>query len=194
MLLETQPCCPGVMPSELGHWLPPAFPSVLSYPILLWFSSEDPARRQATSRSPEPLGKMEKWGSIKQSCQRTQPPFSGVGGEASPRSSPKTAVSLPFLIPVEQLGISVSKIRTTSWTHGEDSPVAQVCVRAKSLQLCLTLCDPIDCSPSGSSVSGILQAKILQWVAIPSSRGSSQPRDRTHISSVSCHGRWVLYH
>ena len=99
-----------------------------------------------------------------------------------------------FMIPEEQLGISVSKIRPTSWTHLEDSPVAQVCVRAKSLQLCLTLCDPIDCSPSGSSVHGILQAKILQWVAIPSSRGSSQPRGQTHVSSVSCRGRQVLYH
>ena len=41
----------------------------------------------------------------------------------------------------------------------------------------LTLCDPMDCSPPGSSVLGILQARILEWVAIPFSRGSSQPRD-----------------
>ena len=47
-------------------------------------------------------------------------------------------------------------------------------------QSCLTLCDPMDCSPPGSSVHGILQARILEWVAISSSRGSSQPsRDRT---------------
>ena len=44
-------------------------------------------------------------------------------------------------------------------------------------QSCLTLCDPMDCSLPGSSVHGILQAKILEWVAIPFSRGSSQPRD-----------------
>ena len=48
---------------------------------------------------------------------------------------------------------------------------------AKSLQSCLTLCNPTDYSPQGSSVHGILQAKILGWVAIPFSRGSSQPRD-----------------
>ena len=41
-------------------------------------------------------------------------------------------------------------------------------------KLCLTLCDPMDCSPSGSSVHGILQARILEWVAISFSRGSSQ--------------------
>ena len=46
-------------------------------------------------------------------------------------------------------------------------------------QLCLTLCDPLDCSPPGSSVHGILQGKILEWVAILFSRRSSQPRDQT---------------
>ena len=50
----------------------------------------------------------------------------------------------------------------------------------KSLQLCLTLCDPMDSSPPGSSVHGILQARILEWVAMPSSRGFSQPRDRMY--------------
>ena len=46
-------------------------------------------------------------------------------------------------------------------------------MHAKSLQLCPTLCDPMDCSPPGASVYGILQARILEWVAMPSSRGSS---------------------
>ena len=44
----------------------------------------------------------------------------------------------------------------------------------------------MDCSPPGSSVCGILQARILEWVAMPSSRGSSQPRDGTHVSCGSC--------
>ena len=56
-------------------------------------------------------------------------------------------------------------------------------------QSCPTLCDPTDSSPPGSSVHGILQVRILQWVAIFSSRGSSQPRDWTHVSYVSCTGR-----
>ena len=51
---------------------------------------------------------------------------------------------------------------------------------------CLTLCNPIDCSPPGSSVHGIFQARILEWVAISSSRRSSQPRDQTLISYVPC--------
>ena len=56
---------------------------------------------------------------------------------------------------------------------------------AKSLQLCLTLCDPMDCSLPSSSVHGILQARILVWVAMPSSRGSSQPRDQTQVSRIA---------
>ena len=54
-----------------------------------------------------------------------------------------------------------------------------VCLAAQS---CLTICDPIDCSLPGSSVHGILQARILKWVAIPFSKGSSQARDRTQVS------------
>ena len=55
------------------------------------------------------------------------------------------------------------------------------------------LCDPMDCSPLGSSVHGIFQARILEWVAISYSRGSSQARDLTCISCTSCIGRWILY-
>ena len=58
-----------------------------------------------------------------------------------------------------------------------------VCVCGQRLQLHPTLCDPMDCSPPGSSVHGILQARILEWVA---SRGSSQPRDRTRVSCIFC--------
>ena len=61
----------------------------------------------------------------------------------------------------------------------------------KSLQSCLTLCDPIDGSSLGSSVPGILQARTLEWVAISSSRGSSQPREWIHVSLI---GRGILYH
>ena len=55
-------------------------------------------------------------------------------------------------------------------------------------------CSPRDCSPSGASVHGILQARILEWGAISYSRGSSRPRDWTCISWDSCSGRWILYH
>ena len=55
-------------------------------------------------------------------------------------------------------------------------------VAAKSLQSCSTLCDPMDCRLPGSPIHGISQAIILEWVAISFSRGSSQPKDRTHIS------------
>ena len=51
-------------------------------------------------------------------------------------------------------------------------------------QLCLTLCDPMDCSLPGSSVHGIFQATVLEWIAISFSRGSSQPRNRTRVSHI----------
>ena len=66
------------------------------------------------------------------------------------------------------------------------------CVCTKLLQSCSTLCDPMDCSPPGSSVHGIFQVRILEWVAMPSSRGSSRPRDRIGISYISCIGRRTL--
>ena len=65
-------------------------------------------------------------------------------------------------------------------------------VRANLLQLYLTLWDPMDCGLTDSSIHGILQARILQWVAIPFSMGSSPPRDQTQVSHVSCIGRHVF--
>ena len=67
----------------------------------------------------------------------------------------------------------------------EPSRMPCACMHALSLQSCLILCDPMDHSPLGSSVCGILQSRILECVAMPSSGGSSQPRDRTSDSYVS---------
>ena len=55
---------------------------------------------------------------------------------------------------------------------------------AESFQSCPTLCDPIDGSPPGCPVPGILQARVLEWVAISFSRGSSRPRDRIQVSHI----------
>ena len=59
------------------------------------------------------------------------------------------------------------------------------------VQSYLTLCNPVDCSLPVSSVHGILQARILEWVAIAFSRGSSRLRDGTQVSGM---GGWILYH
>ena len=66
-----------------------------------------------------------------------------------------------------------------------------LCMRAKS---CLTLCDPMGCSLPGSSVHGIFQARILEWVAIYYSRRSSLPKGWIQVSCISCTGRQILYH
>ena len=58
-------------------------------------------------------------------------------------------------------------------------------MKVKVTQSCLTLCDPMDCSVAGSSVHGIFQTRILEWVAVAFSKGSSQPRDQTQVSCIS---------
>ena len=59
-------------------------------------------------------------------------------------------------------------------------------------QSCPTLCEPMDCSLPGSSIHGIFQARILEWVAISFSKGSSQPRDQTQVSHIAG-GRFNLW-
>ena len=89
--------------------------------------------------------------------------------------------------------------RSCNWTcvmwESESHPFVRwnelMCVRACSVaQSCPTLCDHTDCSPPGSSVHGVLQARILEWVAMPSSRGYSQPRDWTQVSYIA--GRFFI--
>ena len=78
-------------------------------------------------------------------------------------------------------------LKNQAWT--KSLPVHASCMHAKLLQSCLTLCDPIDCSPPGSSVHGISQARTLEWISFPFSKGSSPPRDQTQVSYC----RWILY-
>ena len=68
-----------------------------------------------------------------------------------------------------------------------------VCVCACLVALCLTLCDPMNCSLPGSSVHGISQARIPEWVAIPSSQRSSKSRDRIQVSCISCNAGGFFY-
>ena len=78
-------------------------------------------------------------------------------------------------------------LRWQAKTVSAGSHLPHVCMHAKLLQWPPTLCTPMDQSPPGSSVHGILQARILEWVAVSSCRGSSQPRDRTHVSYIYLH-------
>ena len=77
----------------------------------------------------------------------------------------------------------------TRFLYSQSSPPGLNSVCVLVAQSCPTLCNPVDCSPPGSSVHGILQARILGWVAIPFSRGSSQSRDRNCFSRC----RQILY-
>ena len=88
----------------------------------------------------------------------------------------KTPLALPLIFVLVTLSLEVSYL---------------MCMCAHS---CLTLCDSMDCSLPGSSIHGIFQGRILEWVAISLSRRFSRPRDWTRVSCDSCIGRWVLYH
>ena len=83
-------------------------------------------------------------------------------------------------------GVAKSRTWLSNWTELNWTEL--------SARSCLTLCGPMDCSPSGSSVHGIFQARILEWVVTSYSRGSSQPRDRNCIPWASCIVGRILYH
>ena len=96
----------------------------------------------------------------------------------------------PSLVPPSPLYFSSSLASLDTLARGSCSfstPLStlQLVVVMLLTQSCLTLCDPTDCSPPDSSVHGILQERILKWVAMPSSRGSSQARYRTQVSSIA---------
>ena len=83
-------------------------------------------------------------------------------------------------------GVTKSWTRLSNWTDWLNWYThTDTHIYAQSLQLCLTLCDPTDYSLPGPSVHEILQAGILEWIATPSSRQSSWPRDRTQVSCIS---------
>ena len=95
------------------------------------------------------------------------------------------------IVPTQELNWGLRHCRCILYQLSiREAPIVFVKVKGKSkvAQSCPTLCDPVDCSLPGSSIHGIFQASILEWVAISSSRGSSWPWDRTWVSHVV--GRW----
>ena len=120
---------------------------------------------------------------------------SGTGGRGLPSRKAEAPGTLE-----SRLALSCDRYALLSATldpSGDQVVVNTSCLALKACvhaQLHPTLCNPVDSSPPGSSVHGIFQARILEWVAISSSRGSSRPRDQTHVSCISCMGRQILYH
>ena len=92
---------------------------------------------------------------------------------------------------IKDPGLGPSDFCKPSFQHGSWLMVVLLCSVAQS---CPTICSPMGSNPPGSTVHGILQMRILEWVAISSSMGSCQPRHQTHVSCVSSIGKRVLYH
>ena len=82
-----------------------------------------------------------------------------------------------------QAGIKIAERNINNLRYADD-PTLTAESESEVAQSCPTLCDPVDCSPPSSSVHGILQARVLEWVAISFSRGFSQPRDQTYVSHI----------
>ena len=89
-----------------------------------------------------------------------------------------------------RVGKMQAATRIINW-YSHSNKLYTACCCCLVIKSCLTLCYPADWSPPGSSVHGIFQVRILEWVAISFSRGSSWLRFQTHIS---CIGRWIHYH
>ena len=111
---------------------------------------------------------------------------------ASHHISQQKDMTLPFLSPPLEGGLSVCIIlrmlSSAPWWSSlplmQDPPLFNQ-VKVKVTQSCPTLCDLSNYSPSGSSVHRILQGRILEWIAMPFSRGSSQPIERTWVSCIA---------
>ena len=82
---------------------------------------------------------------------------------------------------------------TSTWEDIQHHQSLRLCLWAVT-QLHPTFCNPMDCNPPPFSVHEIFQTRILEWVAISCSRGSSWSRDQTHVSCVSCISMQILYH
>ena len=115
---------------------------------------------------------------------RDWPRFPPLGQEDSPEEEMTTHSSIfAWNIPwMEEPGRLQS---TGSQRVGRDWGTNIVTVTAIAAQSCLTLWDSMDCSPPCSSIHGVFQARVLEWVAIPFSRACSQPRDRTWVSHTA---------
>ena len=106
-----------------------------------------------------------------------------VAGQHTPAQNQEARVRPPPVLKLGRLG-SVSSLEHSQAQCPPEGQrgCAVLCLVAQS---CPALCHPKDCSSPGSSFHGILQARILEWVSMPSSKGSSQPRDRTQVSPIA---------
>ena len=130
------------------------------------------------------------WSSFKK-VRNTQPKrfVSGIARSPVPRTHflNQWTVLLPTHISKE---LKASTMRI--YIRAVNVSTIDICLHMRSVtQTCLTFCEPMDYSALGSSVHGLLQARILEWIAIFSSRRSSQSRDWT---CVFCIGKLILYH
>ena len=97
-----------------------------------------------------------------------------------------TLFSLSLSDLLEKHGPNIDKVKNSASTIWIKSRAIHPCVHTILLHSCLTLCDPMDLALQAPLSIGILQASMLAWIVMPSSRGSSRPKDQTYVSCGSC--------
>ena len=134
---------------------------------------------------------------ITQSCLTFATPWTVACQAPSVHGTSQTSIlRLPFSSPGDlppRDWTQVSRIAGRLFTVRATREASYFCMRAQSLQLWTALCNSIERSPPGFSVHGILQARILEWVAMPSTGGFSWPGEWAHICLHLLHYRWTLY-
>ena len=158
-------------------------PCVLSHSVVS--DSCDPI--DCTHQAPLSMGfsRQEYWSGL---------PFPSPGDLPHPGIEPRSPVLHADSLPTELWGKPQRCLQNLNHSSRASCKPESLKLKSEVAQSCLTLCDPMDCNLPGSSVHGILQARILEWVAISFSRGSSQPRDQTQGSNPGLpHCRQTLY-
>ena len=132
--------------------------------------------------------RLASWPFAKGSQQWIAAEYRGFGACFSHSWQTNWSAKPPAQGPQEHSSLHHTPTVSTLPSSPERDSSSFLCVRLLGRRSCLTLCDPMDCSPPGSSVHRIVQARILEWAAIFSPRRSSQPRDQTCLP----HCRWIL--
>ena len=147
---------------------------------------------------------------IQDKTKRLKPPIlailhlpEGSSHQFQPKPSGFSILITPLEDRIHETGLGNMKTATSSVRPGApvegSNLVPEKChfhsregkKESEVVQSCPTLCDPMDCSPPGSSIHGILQARIVEWITISFSRGSSRPRDQTRVSCIAGFNLWA---
>ena len=188
--LSKMNCCP------LRFWVPDSGPHGPRGPLPSHFSpaSTCPTHTRTHTHTPRIKSKESQWPWLQKERENGHGVCTPFSNYLCP-SGERTAIDMLAPCPPGSRWHAEWILRVVQLSLQRSCRVGfcSLCVCMLSRFSCIRFCDSMDCSPPGFSVCGISQARILQWIAMPSSRGSSRPWDQTRVSCISCTGRPGLY-